>query len=119
MLVILVADFVLFLAFIHCLLLDIFVQNQMPVREKFKLLSLTLALRFNSLLYNTKGQKLADYKEFKMPYVVLCANYINLVMSHPSCTNYTGSLFITVYCLTIISLLIKQYISANLHICPL
>ena len=28
----------------------------------------------NSLLYNTKRHILADYKEFKMPYVVLCIN---------------------------------------------
>ena len=29
---------------------------------------------YNSLLYNTKRHILADYKEFKMPCVVLCAN---------------------------------------------
>ena len=46
--------------------------------------------------------------------LVRLANKINLVMSHPSCTS-----FITIYCSNIISLLIKQYISANLHICPL
>ena len=45
----------------------------------------------NSLLYHTKRHILSDYKEFKMPYAVLCTNEINLVMSHPSCTNYTGS----------------------------
>ena len=28
----------------------------------------------NSLLYNTKRHILADYRELKMPYVVLCAN---------------------------------------------
>ena len=28
----------------------------------------------NSLLYNTKRHILADYREFKMPYVVVCAN---------------------------------------------
>ena len=28
----------------------------------------------NSLLYHTKRHILSDYKEFKMPYVVLCAN---------------------------------------------
>ena len=28
----------------------------------------------NSLLYNTKRHILADYREFKMPYVVWCAN---------------------------------------------
>ena len=28
----------------------------------------------NSLLYNTKKHTLADYREFKMPYVILCAN---------------------------------------------
>ena len=28
----------------------------------------------NSLLYNTKRHILADYREYKMPHVVLCAN---------------------------------------------
>ena len=42
----------------------------------------------NPLLYNTKRHILADYRELRMPYVVLCANKINSVMSHPSCTNY-------------------------------
>ena len=28
----------------------------------------------NSLLYNTKRHILADYREFKMPYIVWCAN---------------------------------------------
>ena len=28
----------------------------------------------NSLVYNTKRYILVDYREFKMPYVILCAN---------------------------------------------
>ena len=52
----------------------------------------------NSLLYHTKRYILSDYKEFKMPYVTLCADSINLVMSHLSCTHYTDFLFMTIYC---------------------
>ena len=51
----------------------------------------------NLLLYNTKRHILADYRELKMPYVVQCTNQINLVMSQPSCTNYTGSPFIILF----------------------
>ena len=50
---------------------------------------------------------LSDYKEFKMPYVILCTNSINLVMSHTPCINYTRSSFIIVYCSSTTSSLIK------------
>ena len=66
-----------------------------------------------SLLYHTKRLILSDYN------VVLFVNKVNLVMSHPSCTNYTGSAYITIYCSNIISLFIKQYTLVNLHICCL
>ena len=67
----------------------------------------------NSLLYNTKKAYTG-----RLQRVQNALWFVNQ-MSQPSCTNYTGSPFTTVYCSNIISLLIKQYISANLHICPL
>ena len=72
----------------------------------------------NSLLYNTKKAYTGRLQKVQNAlFSTVCK--LTLVMSHPSCTNYTGSPFITVYCSNIVSLLIKQYISANLHIFPL
>ena len=73
----------------------------------------------NSLLYNTKKAYTTRLQRVRNALCRMVFKLNKYCHVTPFCRNYTGSQFITVYCSSTISLLTKQYISANLHIFPL
>ena len=73
----------------------------------------------NALLYNTKRAYTRRLQRVQNAFCRTACKLNKFSHAHRSRTNFSGSPFITQYCSNIISLLIKQYILANIHICPL